>query len=337
MILVTGGTGLLGSHLLFELVQGKDKIRATKRETSNLQNVLDTFKFYAPEKADELFQSIEWVEADMMDLYSLNQTFKGVNKVYHTAASVSFNSRDKYKILRNNIEGTANLVNLCLDLKVEKLCYVSSTAAIGASPNEEPLTENLIWSPGKHSSTYAVSKFKSEMQVWRGIEEGLNAVIVNPSIIIGSGSWGKSSARLFSAVWKGMKYYTYGVTGYVDVWDVVKAMIMLTEKDIKGERFIVSAEDHSYKEILDMIADALGKPKPSIEAKPGMIRMAVFFDWLRNKIAGSQRSITREAVRASRTKRHFSNEKIRSALGIEFTPIQESVQRTAKFFLEQFG
>ena len=332
MILVTGGTGLVGTHLLLELLKKHDKIRATHRASSNLQAVHDTFALYVDDPTT-YYDKIEWTEADVTDFYTLIQALDGVDYVYHTAAFISFDPRERHTMIQSNVGGTANLVNACLERKVKKLCYVSSTAALGNAPAGEHITEDLIWSYSKSRSAYSVSKYQSEMDIWRGMAEGLQAVIVNPSIIIGPGDWKRSSSYLFSAVWKGMKFYTEGVTGYVDIRDVVHAMITLMEGDFTSERYTVSAENLSYRQVLEMIASALDKPPPGIYATPLLISMAWRFDWLISKLNGKQRSITRDTVKSSKRKALFSNEKIIQAIGIDFIPVKQSVRDTANHFL----
>ena len=332
MILVTGGTGLIGSHLLLQLVQDRDKIRATRRPSSNIQHVRDVFSFYRQD-ADGLFEKIEWVEADIEDLESLKNACEDVSVVYHCAGMVSFDPSKKTEMIRNNVQGTANLVNVCLENKIHKFCHVSSTAALGSAPDGHLVTENMIWSASGYRSAYSISKFKSELEVWRGISEGLNAVILNPSIIIGPGDWEKSSSRLFSAVWNGLKYYSEGVTGYVDVRDVVTAMIRLTGSNISGERFIISSENLSYRKVIEMIAQSLGKNPPSKHAGSFLISSACMFDWLNHIITRKKRKITREFLRSGRTKTRFSNEKIKKATGLEFMPVKESIGDTARLFL----
>jgi nucleoside-diphosphate-sugar epimerase len=332
MILVTGSTGLIGSHLLLELAKKNDHIRATHRTSSNLQAVYNTFALYVDDP-QAYYDKIEWVEADVADYDALIHALKGVDHVYHTAAFVSFDPGDRHDMRQINVEGTANLVNACLERKVEKLCYVSSTAALGNAPPGELITEDMIWTNSKNSSFYSVSKYQSEMEVWRGMAEGLKAVIVNPSIVIGPGDWERSSSYLFSAVWKGMKFYTEGITGYVDIRDVVNAMILLMAGDFSSERYTVSAENLSYRQVLEAIAHSLGKRPPRIHATPLMIAIAWRLNWLSSKINGNKRRITRDTVRSSKRKALFSNEKIIQAIGMDFLPVKQSINDTAGHFL----
>ena len=334
MILVTGGTGLIGTHLLLELAKKNDQIRAAHRRSSNLQAVYDTFALYVDDP-QMYYDKIEWIEADVADYEALILALQGVDHVYHTAAFVSFDPGDRHSMRQINVEGTANLVNACLERKVKKLCYVSSTAALGNAPSGELITEDMIWSNPKNSSYYSVSKYQSEMEVWRGMAEGLQAVIVNPSIVIGPGDWERSSSYLFSAVWKGMKFYTEGITGYVDIRDVVNAMITLMAGDFSSERYTVSAENLSYRKVLDLIASSLDKPPPAIHATPFMISIAWRLNWLGSKFNGKKRRITRDTVRSSKRKALFSNEKIRQAIGMDFLPVKQSIMDTAGHFLDQ--
>jgi len=324
---------LVGSHLLLELTEKHSQIRAIHRPLSNLRPVLDVFALYLENPA-ERYGKIEWVQGDITDIDSLLDVLEGVDYVYHAAADVSFKPGERVKLMDNNVGGTANLVNACLDKKIKKLCFVSSTAALGDSPQGGEITEDLLWAHSKQRSMYSISKFKSEMEIWRGIAEGLNAVIVNPSIIIGPGDWSRSSPYLFTAVWKGMKFYTKGITGYVDIHDVIRAMTALMEGDFLGERYTVSSENLSYHQVLKMIAIALGKKPPRIHATPFLISLGWRFDWLLSTLTGKTRMITRDTAKSSRRKALFSNQKIKTAIGIEFLPVQKSIDNTARIFLD---
>lgn len=332
MILVTGGTGLLGSHLLFELTKSGEKIRALKRASSQSGIVKKVFSYYTDD-SDQALALIEWFDGDITDPVFIYQVLNGVTKVYHTAGFVSFDPGDKSELLSINVGGTANIVNTCIERKIEKLCFVSSTAAIGTAAPGEILNEEIYWTSHGKESAYAVSKYQAEMEVWRGINEGLNAVIVNPSIIIGPGDWQRSSLRLFSEVYKGLRFYTEGITGYVDVRDVVKGMILLMNGEFSGERFIISSGNYSYREILSMIADSLGKNPPTIHATSFMIKMAYYLDWLRVFLASGKRRISKDIITGSKSKMLFSNDKIRRATGMEFIPVNDSIRNTGELFL----
>ena len=330
MILVTGGTGLVGSHLLFDLAKKGESIRALKRENSSLLDVRECFSYYT-DSADELFDKIEWVNGDMLDIESLENALEGITKVYHCAAIVSFKKTDKAKIKRINVEGTRNLVNTCLDHKIQKLCFVSSVAALGTpEEKDEIVSETTPWSPEDKRSDYSMSKFNSELEVWRGIEEGLDAVIVNPSIILGPGHWHKGSSLLFTSVAKGMKYFTRGITGYVDVRDVSKAMIQLMDSDIKNQRFLLNSDNCSYEFIFKTIAKALNLPEPNKYASPFLTGIAWRLAYLKKIFLFKEPSFTKTTARSSHNCTYYSNQKIKETLDFKFISVEESIRDTAK-------
>jgi len=340
MQFVTGGTGLIGSHLLFELVSAGKKVKALKRETSNLQQVQKVFSWYA-ENAEELFRQIEWVDGDILDYFGLEKLLDGVTEVFHCAAIVSFNSGERDQMIRNNVEGTANLVNAALENGVKKYCHVSSVAALGNAENGYSIDEQTNWVPSKKISGYSESKFYSETEVWRGIEEGLDAVIVNPSIVLGPGNWNSGSAQLFKTVWNGMKFYTKGVTGYVDVKDVARAMILLMNDSnfeaCKNTRFLLNAENLSYKQLFSQIADAFGKQRPKFHASPVLLafvwRAAAFW----GMVSGKSTAITHETASASASIKNFDGSKITRCFEFDYMPVSQSIQQTAKFFLKDLS
>ena len=327
MILVTGGTGLVGAHLLWHLLQKGEKVRAIHRPGSSPEQAREVFECYGG--SVETFSRIEWIPADMLDLYSLAEAMNGISRVYHCAAMVSFNPAERKSLIKGNIEGTANIVNLCLEQGVEKLCHVSSVSALGSSPGDRPVTEDDLWKPSRRRSSYSISKFHSEMEVWRGIEEGLNAVIVNPSVIIGPGNWKRGTARFFTAIQKGLKYYSRGMTGFVDVRDVCSCMIALMDSGISGERFIISSQELHYRDLLEMIADALGRPRPSKEISGPLAEAAWRLEWLRSKLTLSKPRLTRETARSSHRASRFSNRKITETIGCRFIPVKDTIEWTA--------
>ena len=335
MILVTGGTGLVGSRLLFDLTSKDETIRALKRENSSLQDVRDCFAYYS-DRADELFDKIEWLNGDMLDTDSLDEALKGITKVYHCAALVSFKKSDKDLMKNINVEGTRNIVDACIEHKIQKLCYVSSVAALGTpEEKEDVVSETTPWSPEDKRSGYSISKFNSELEVWRGIEEGLDAVIVNPSIILGAGYWHKGSSMLFTTVAKGMKYFTRGITGYVDVRDVSKAMVQLMDSDIKNERFLLNADNCSYEFIFKSIARALKLPEPSKYASPLLTGIGWRLAYLKKIFLFQEPSFTRATARSSHNCTYYSNQKIKDTLGFEFISVEDSIKDAAKHYPKQ--
>lgn len=333
MILVTGGTGLVGSHLLFQLLKSNMAIRAIYRREKTLKRVKHVFSYFSDD-AETLFNKIEWIEADINNIPQLQAAFKSITHVYHCAAFVSFEP-DKYRLLRKiNIEGTANIVNLCLSHKVEKMCYVSSIATIGHQSNPEKLIdEHTEWNPEDDNNVYAITKYGAELEVWRGTQEGLDAVIVNPGIIIGAGFWnGGSSGNMFKRMHNGMSYYTTGVTGFVDVWDVVNAMQWLMTSTIKNEGFILVAESLSFKTVQTKIAEALEVKPPTKEAKPWILGIAWRLDWLNQKLFGKRRSLSKQAAKSTIRISKYDNTKLKNALDFEFKPINTSIDEVSQLF-----
>ena len=335
MILVTGGTGLLGSHFLFELLKEGEKVRATCRSSSNLDEVKEIFRYYTDE-ADELLSHIQWIEADMLNYPEVFEALEGIEKVYHCAATVSFDPAHRAKMIRDNTLGTENIVNAALERGIKKLLHVSSSSAIGKAPDASLANEGMIWTESPSNTGYSISKFRSEMEVWRGIQEGLNAVIVNPTIVLGPGFWNKGSSKIFSRVDKGLKYYSNGITGYVSVWDTVKASIILMKSDINGERYILSSENLTYRNVFDMVAEALGKQKPTVEGTQFLTELAWRADWVKSKLLRlGKLTFSKENIRVSRSVARFDNAKIKNAIDFEFEPIQTVVDRIADYYTDK--
>ena len=331
MILVTGGTGLVGTHLLASLVQKHDKIRAIHRNSSNLEAVKKVFSFYFDDVSSQ-FSKIEWIEADITDVTSLEKVFEEVTHVYHVAALVSFNPKEYYLMRKINIEGTANIVNFSIAQKVKKLCFVSSIAAVDKTPKNGLIDETGDWTVEANNYGYAITKYGAEMEVWRGTQEGLDAVIINPGIILGSGCWDTSSGKIFTQVDKGLKFYTEGITGYVSVKDVVKSMVKLTESTIKNERYILVAENRSLKDILFQISDAFGKKRPSIKVTTLFAEITWRLLYIPSKLFGTEAKLTKQTAKSIHNKYHFSNNKIKQAIRIGFEPIDEVIKEVCANF-----
>ena len=261
MILVTGGTGMVGAHLLLACAKKKQSVRATYRREEHLEKIRALFQKLAPEDP-ECFDRVEWVKTHLNDLRNLDLAFEGVTQVYHCAAKVSMAQYHKEKLFKTNIEGTANIVNLSLKHKVKKLGYVSSIAALGAGKEVKTVDENHFWSSTENHTAYAYSKYGAELEVWRGAQEGLEVIIVNPGVILGAHFWSRSSGTIFQRVASGLHFYPTGKTGVVSLEDVVKSLVLLMESQIKNERFILVSENIKQKILLDKIATALKKKKP---------------------------------------------------------------------------
>lgn len=313
MILVTGATGFLGSELAKQLVEQGNFIRCTKRESSVIPAFLSPY-------ADK----IDWVNADIMNSFALEDAMEGVTHVYHCAAWVSLKQKDKEPMINTNVNGTANLVNLCLDYNI-RLLHVSSVAAVGTALPGELITENHHLEETAENDGYAISKLESEMEVWRGIAEGMSAVIVNPSLILGAHAGTEGTGQLFETVRKGLKFYTTGCGGFVDVADVAKCMILLMNSNIEAERYIVSAENRYYKDITAKIAEGFGLKPPSQFARAWMMGIAWRWATLVALLTGKAPAIDKTSAEAASKIIQFDNSKIKKAVGIEFRAIDETI------------
>jgi len=334
MILVTGGTGFLGSHLIYHLIKSGKKVRAIKRNHSTFDIISRIFLYYDAD-FQALNSHIEWVEADIADIYSLESCLEDISVVYHAAALVSFQPGDQDRMKQINVKGTANLVNACVDKKISKFCHVSSIAAIGRAENDQVIDENVVWKASRRNSNYAISKYAAEREVWRGMEEGLNAVILNPSIIIGPGEINSGFTKLIATVDKGLKYYTPGINGFVDVRDVVKNMVLLMESDISSERFIISSENLSYKELFSYIASCLNKQEPRYQAGQWMSEIYWRLEFLKSKITGNKPLVTRETARTANNNYIYSGDKLKRELNYKYMSIKESINNACAFYLKQ--
>jgi dihydroflavonol-4-reductase len=312
MILVTGATGFLGSELIDQLTQQGKKLRALKRETSVIPVIL---------KDNAL---VEWFVAEINDLASLEEAFEGITQVYHCAALVSFDPKDKAELLRINIEGTSNIANLCAEYGA-RLLHVSSVAALGEAKKGMQITENDYWEYDPKVHSYAISKYEGEMEVWRSIAEGLDAVIVNPTIMIGPNAGYRGTGAIFRLVREGLKYYTGGATGIVDVRDVAKSMTMLMESGITAERFTISAENYHYQRFLSEIAAGFGVKAPVKEAAPWMLGIAWRAAKVLSLFTGKAPALTSDSARSSLNISLYSNDKIKRTTGITFKPLHESI------------
>lgn len=326
---------MVGSHLLYRLITDGKTVRAIYRRPHKLETVKKVFSYYS-DNFKTLYNKIEWVKADLNDVPALEKAFKNVSYVYHCAAFVSFEP-DKYHLLRRiNIYGTSNIVNLCISNNVKKLCYVSSVAAIGNPQNSEQTSdEETYWNPEEDHSVYAITKYGAEIEVWRGTQEGLDAVIVNPGVILGPGHWKSGgSGSLVRLIYKGVPYYTTGVSSYVDIWDVIDVMTQLMNSNIKNERYILASEHLSFNDFQTRVAKALNVEPAKKEANKLMLEIAWRLDWLNHKLRGKRRKLSKQMAKTVRLKRYYDTSKIKQALNFEFTPIDESISKVSSFFIE---
>ncbi len=314
MILVTGATGFLGAEVAKQIAASGNNLVCIKRATSVIPAILQPYQ-----------KQITWLEADLLDTFALDDAMQGITQVYHCAAWVSFNPAHKKAMVKTNVEGTANLVNLCREYGA-RLVHVSSVAAIGEAKPGSLITENNHLEETPHENGYAISKYESEMEVWRGIAEGLNAVVVNPSIIIGANVGVSGSGAIFDKIRKGLKYYPGGSFGFVDVEDVAKAMIGLMNTDIKAERFIINAENRDYYTLFGTIAGFLNVKAPKAEAKAWALGLAWRASVVLSAIAGKPKGIDKISAQAASKTLNFDNGKLKKALRFDFKPLDQSIR-----------
>ena len=332
MVLVTGGTGLVGAHLLLHLIENGENVRAIYRNLNNIQKTKSVFELY---NKGDLFEKIHWLEADILDVPSLETAFIGIDYVYHSAALISFDPKDEESLRKTNIEGTANMVNFSIAKEVKKFCFVSSIAALGdIAPHETYITEETDWNPEKPHSDYAISKYGAEMEVWRALQEGLDIIIINPGVILGpiaaTKIFDEGSVELYRKVANGLSFYTLGSTGFITINDVVRIANELMKSDIKNERFTLIADNIVFKDILHTIADTLKVKRPSTHAKPLLMNFLWIADAVFSTLFFQKRSITKATAKASYSKNLYSNEKIKTALGMVFLDVHQYIKEVSK-------
>lgn len=322
MIFITGASGLVGSHLIKSLLgQGKQVVALYRNRIPQFEGA----------------HKVRWVEGDLLDVSSLETAMEGVTQVYHCAAIVSFSPKDRQNMLFSNQEGTANVVNVCLDKKIQKLVYVSSVAALGRIREDKPIDETMNWTPESSNSVYGQSKFLAETEVWRGMAEGLNIAIVNPVIILGAGDWSKGSTEIFKSAYDSFPWYTEGVSGFVDVLDVVDIMQMLMDSNIVGERFILSAEDVPYKTIFTKIAIAFNSRPPYKRVTSFLANIVWRIEALKGVFTGKAPLLTKETAATAQAIVHFNNHKLLKAFPtFSYRSLDETIKRTCSELKEMY-
>ncbi len=326
MVFLTGANGLIGSAIARKFVSEGVPVRAIRRSNSDLRLIQD------------IQDQIEWIEGDVLDVACLESAIRGCLHVVHAAAVVSFSPKEREKLYKINVEGTANIVNICLSEGVQKLAYISSVAALGrpAQPSKNPelptaIDENQKWEGSPLNSHYAISKYQAELEVWRGVSEGLNTVIVNPSTVIGEGDWDKSSTALFKYVFHEKPFYTDGTFNYIDVQDVAEAVYLLMYSAIKNERFVLNAGRTSYRHFFELVAKEMGKKAPSYRVTPLIAEVAWRWEAFKSIITGKQPLVTKETAQSSQTHFTYPSTKIESALNFKFRGLEESTRRIVKY------
>ena len=329
MELITGGTGIVGSHLLLERLAAGAEVRALVRPDADRAVVERVFRHYRPD-ADRLFQRIQWAEGDVLDTPSLEAAMEGVSVVYHAAALVSFDDRDTKAMQRVNVGGTANVVNTALLRGVSRLCHISSTATIGAAPEGTLRTEKLPWADGPANSPYAISKWEAELEVQRGVAEGLHAVMVNPCVILGPGPSGKSSMTLVERLRKGTAFHPTGSNAVVDARDVAAWATFLLEHGTPGERYLLVGENLTYKALFEKLSRGFGHAAPSRSLPSWVLELAWRMERLRS-LLGGRAFVTRHSVRSASTQRGYSAAKALALGGPSFRTADEAVANVVRF------
>lgn len=324
MILVTGGTGFLGSYLIKNLVEKGLPVRALQRT--------DNFPFYIPRI---IYDKVEWIKADVLDLVSLDDAMKNVDSIIHTAAIVSFSKDRRREMYQVNVEGTENVVNMALENNVKRLVHISSIAALGRTTKPEMVTEEKKWEANPNNTHYAISKHHAEIHAWRGFAEGLDGVVLNPSTILGYGDWHQSSCAVFKNAYRSFPWYTEGVNGFVGVEDVAEAAAQALASGINHKRFIVNADNWAFRKLFNTMADHFHKPRPNKKATRAMGSIAWRVEKLKSMLTGSKPLLTRETAKVAHSKTSFANQALLLALpGFSYTPLETVIRNSCEKYLE---
>ncbi|HET6993674.1 MAG TPA: SDR family NAD(P)-dependent oxidoreductase [Chitinophagaceae bacterium] len=319
-ILVTGGTGFLGAYIIKQLLQRGYAVKAIRRSPK-------LPAFISP----EILNKVTWLDGDILDVVSLEDAMEGVDAVVHAAAIVSFNKKEKDQMYKVNVEGTANVINIALEKNIRRFVYISSVAALGRKIDGGHVDEEKKWEDNRINTNYAKSKYKAELEVWRGISEGLNTVILNPSTILGYGDWNNGSSAIFKKVFEEFKWYTPGLNGFVDVEDVAAATVLLMESSISEERFIINGDNWPFRKLMDTMADSFGKKKPVRQTTPLLLDIAWRLEKLRTLFTGRKPVLTKESAKVAHSKTYFDNAKFLKAFpGFSFTPLEKTIGEACK-------
>ena len=323
IVLVTGGTGFIGSYIIKNLIEKGYTVRAIRRS--------DKFPFYIP---PEVLNKVQWIDGNILDIISLNDAIKGVDAVIHSAAIVSFSKKERRQMYKVNVEGTANVVNAAVENKVNRFLHISSVAALGRTTKTETVTEQKKWEENKNNTHYAISKHHSELQVWRGFAEGLEGVVINPSTVLGYGDWHQSSCAIFKNAYKEFPWYTNGINGFAGVEDVAETAVQLLFSNITQKKFIVNAENWSFQQLFNTVADGFHKKRPYKKATRSMGEIAWRLEKLKEVFTGKKALLTRETAKVAHSKTSFDNSALLKALpGFQFTPLEIVIKNSCEKYL----
>jgi nucleoside-diphosphate-sugar epimerase len=323
-VLVTGATGLIGSHLTAQLLVNGETVRTFVRKSSKRENILEVLSFYT-NNAEELYQRIDFFTGDISDIFSITDALDGIHEVYHCAGMVDFNEKNINQLLLINETGTSNVINAALEKPKIRVCHVSSVATMPNHDKKAIIDESVFWKSSPKNAAYSISKYNAEREAWRGVSEGLDLFMVNPSIVLGAGCWNQSTGKIMEQCHNGLSFYTKGITGFVDVRDVVAVMIKLMKSNTTAERFILNGENIPYKKLLFEFHDAFGKKRPGIEANAFMLSFASLLD----RFFSKERRLNKQVVESLLSKTYYSNKKITDKIGHQFYPISETINYVA--------
>jgi dihydroflavonol-4-reductase len=322
-VFITGGTGFLGAYIIKELVEKGYQVRALRRTPK--------IPFFIPAA---IFEKIEWISGDLLDIPFLELAIAGSDIVIHSAAKISFSAKDRNEMFQTNVTGTTNLVNAALVNNVKRLVHVSSVAALGRTMNGDTVNENKKWEDSKMNTNYAISKYYAEMEIWRAMGEGMNTVVVNPSTILGYGDWNTGSCAIFKNVFNEFPWYTNGINGFVDVEDVARATVLLMASDIENQRFILNGDNWSFRQLFNTIADGFNKKQPHKEATPFLAEIAWRLEKIKASLTRKSPLLTKESARVAQTRTFFDNSKVLQMLnGFQFSPLEKTIGTACNRYL----
>jgi dihydroflavonol-4-reductase len=322
-ILITGGTGFVGAYIIKHLIENDYSVRAIRRSNK--------LPFFIPK---EVFDKVEWVDGNVLDVISLEDAMEGIDTVIHSAAVVSFLKKERKQMYKVNVEGTANVVNAAIEKNVKRFVYISSVAALGRKGDGSIVNEEKKWEDTAINSHYSKSKYKAELEVWRGIGEGLSAVILNPSTVLGFGDWKSGSSAIFRSVYNEFKWYPPGVNGFVDVEDVAAAAVLLMESNISEERFIINGDNWPFQRLMDTMAGCYKKKKPVRPATPFLLGIAWRVEKLKLFFTGIKPLVTKESIKVANSKTYFDNSKLLKAFPqLSFTPLEQTIQKACEKYM----
>ena len=329
MIFLTGGTGLVGSHILLKLCENNIPVRALKRQSSSLNICKKVFNYY---NRQDLFNTIEWCTGNINDVPFLESSMSSCDYIIHAAALVSFNKSDLENLKKINIEGTSNIMNVALGLDIKKCIYISSIATLGISPNMQEINEECDFKFTNKESNYSISKYYAEQEVWRACHEGLDVVILNPSVILGPGDWNKGSSKIFQRIFNGLKFYTAGSTGFVDVIDIANITILFLHNNIKNERFILNGTNLKYRDAFNLIADEFSVERANVKVTLLIKELAWRLESIRSFFLQKSPLLTKETAESAMSKKSYSSSKIKNLLDYNFISFNDSIQKYCKFY-----